>query len=161
MAQNRFLEIGKIINTHGVRGELKVEPWADSPAQLSALKTLWLDGEAKKARSREHGNFVITKLEGIDTVEAAMSLKNKVLFADCDDMKLPEGVCFVQDLLGLPVYDQDGMQVGILKDVLDYPAGRVFQVVGKEEHLIPEVGGFIQELDPAGGKIVVRMIEGM
>ena len=161
MAQNRFLEIGKIINTHGVRGEVKIEPWADSPAQLAALKTLWLDGEAKKAHCREHGNFVIAKLEGIDTVEAAMSLKNKVLHADRADLKLPEGVCFVQDLLGLPVFTEDGEQVGILKDVLDYPATRVFQVVGKEEHLIPEAGGFIRKLDPEGGKIIVRLIEGM
>ena len=161
MAQNRFLEIGRIINTHGVRGEVKIEPWADSPAQLAALKTLWLDGEAKNAHSREHGNFVITKLAGVDTVEAAMTLKNKVVFADREDMKLPEGVCFVQDLLGLPVLDEDGKQLGVLKDVLDYPAGRVFQVVGEEEHLIPESGGFIRELDPEGGKIVVRLIEGM
>ena len=70
---NRFLEIGKIINTHGVRGEVKLEPWADSPQQLKTLKNLWLDSRALPIlECRVHGRFVIVKLEGVDSVEAAM-----------------------------------------------------------------------------------------
>jgi len=161
MPDKEFLEIGKIINTHGIRGEVKLEPWADSPEQLAAVRTLWLDGVARKASSRVHGNFVICKLEQVDSVEAAMTLKNKVVLARRADIPLEEGACFVQDLIGLPVLDEAGNQIGVLKDIMEYPAGNVFLVQGKEEHLIPENGGFLRELDPVGGKIVVRLIEGM
>ena len=90
-----------------------------------------------------------------------MALKNKTVFIDRNDLRLPEGTCFVQDLIGLPVFSESGEQVGILKDVMDYPAGRVYVVSDKEEHLIPEAGGFIRELDPENGRIVVKLIEGM
>ena len=161
MAQKRFLEIGKIINTHGVRGEVKIEPWADSPEQLAEMRRVLLDETVYRFHGRVHGNFVIAKLEGIDTVEQAMTLKNKTVFIDRNDLRLPEGTFFIQDLLGLPVFSEEGEQIGILKDVLEYPAGRVYVVSGKEEHLIPEAGGFIRELDPEAGRIVVKLIEGM
>ena len=161
MAQKRFLEIGKIINTHGVRGEVKIEPWADSPEQLAEMRRVLLDETVYRFHGRVHGNFVIAKLEGIDTVEQAMTLKNKTVFIDRNDLRLPEGTFFIQDLLGLPVFSEEGGQIGILKDVLEYPAGRVYVVSGKEEHLIPEAGGFIRELDPEAGRIVVKLIEGM
>ena len=161
MAQKRFLEIGKIINTHGVRGEVKIEPWADSPEQLADMHRVMLDETPYRFHGRVHGNFVLAKLGGIDTVEQAMALKGKTLLIDRNDMKLPEGACFVQDLLGLPVFTEEGEQVGILKDVMEYPAGRVYVVSGKEEHLIPEAGDFIRELDVEHGRIVVKLIEGM
>lgn len=162
MPQNRFLEIGKIINTHGVHGEVKIDPWADSPDLLCSLKHLWLDGAALGLqRCRVHGSFVIAKLQNVDTVEDAMKLKNRVVHADREELPLPEGSYFIQDMLGLPVWDEDGAEIGVLRDVLDYPAGRVFVVSGKEEHLIPENGGFIRSLDPSLGHLVVRLLEGM
>lgn len=161
MAQKRFLEIGKIINTHGVRGEVKIEPWADSPEQLAEMRRILLDETMYRFHGRVHGNFVLAKLDSIDSVEQAMALKGKTIWIDRNDLKLPEGVCFVQDLLGLPVFSEDGARVGILKDIMEYPAGRVYVVSGEEEHLIPEAGGFIQELDTEHGRIVVKLIEGM
>ena len=162
MSNTPFLEIGKIINTHGVRGELKLEPWADSPEQLKKLKTLCLgDRTLEVEQCRVHGRFLILKLRGIDTVEAAMALKTRVVSAPREELPLPEGSFFIQDMLGLPVLTEAGEEVGILEDVLDYPAGRVFLVRGKEEHLIPENGGFFQSLDPGKGHLVVRLLEGM
>ena len=92
MEPNRFLEIGKIINTHGVRGEVKLEPWADSPQQLSTLRNLWLGEKALHIRAcRVHGRFVIMKLEGVDSVEDAMALKGRVVRASREELPLPEG----------------------------------------------------------------------
>ncbi|MBR3556554.1 MAG: 16S rRNA processing protein RimM [Oscillospiraceae bacterium] len=162
MESNRFLEIGRIINTHGVRGEVKLEPWADSPQQLKSLKTLWLEGKALPIREcRVHGRFVIAKLEGVDSVEAAMILKGKVVQADRAELPLPDGSYFIQDMIGLPVLDQNGREIGSLTEVLDYPAGRVFVVKGETEHLIPEKGGFLTSLDPALGHLEVNLLEGM
>ncbi len=163
MENSSRLEIGKIINTHGVRGEVKLEPWADSPEALLGLKTLWLEGRALPLeRSRVHGRFLILKLQGIDTVEAAMALKGKVAMAERSELPLPEGRWFLQDLLGLPVWEEeDGSVVGTLTDVLDYPAGRIFVVTGEKEHLIPEKGGFLRSLDPGLGHITVHLLEGM
>ncbi len=162
MEPNRFLEIGKIVNTHGVRGEVKLEPWADSPMQLKTLKALWLEGKALPIREcRVHGRFVILKLEGVDTVEAAMVLKGKVVHAERTDLPLPEGSFFIQDMIGLPVLDQNGKEIGKLTEVLDYPAGRVFVVQGETEHLIPEKGGFLTSLDPSLGHLTVELLEGM
>ncbi len=162
MEHSRFLEIGKIINTHGVRGEVKLEPWADSPQQLKSLKALWLEGRALPIlECRVHGRFVIVKLEGVDSVEAAMTLKGRVVHALRTDLPLPKGSYFIQDMIGLRVFDQNGNDIGILTEVLDYPAGKVFVVQGETEHLIPEKGGFFTSLDPSLGHLTVSLLEGM
>ena len=162
MEPSRFLEIGKIVNTHGVRGEVKLEPWADSPQQLKTLRSLWLKDRAYPILAcRPHGRFVILKLEGVDSVEAAMALKGRVVLADRSELPLPEGSYFIQDMIGLPVLDRNGTEIGKLTEVLDYPAGRIFVVQGETEHLIPEKGGFLTSLDPALGHLTVDLLEGM
>ena len=162
MEPSRFLEIGKIINTHGVRGEVKLEPWADSPQQLKSLKNLWAEDKAFPIQEcRVHGQFVIAKLKGVDTVEAAMMLKGKVVHASREELPLPAGSFFIHDMIGLPVLDQNGREIGVLKEVLDYPAGRIFVVCGETEHLIPEKGGFLTSLDPSLGHLKVNLLEGM
>ena len=158
----QYLEIGKIINTHGVRGELKVEPWADSPEALAGIRRLRdEDGTEYRASVRPNGRFLIIHLQGIDSVEDAMKLRGHVLSADRRSIPCPEGSWFVQDLLGLTVLNEDGTELGLLEDVLEYPAGAVYLVRGAAEHLIPEKGGFIQKVDLEAGRITVRLIEGM
>ena len=162
MEKKQYLEAGRIINAHGVRGELKVEAWTDEPGVLAGLNTLYLEGRPQRVESgRVHKGFVLMKLEGIDTVEAAMALKGRILFADRDSIPIEEGAFFLQDAIGQPVVEEDGTQLGVLEDILDYPAGRVYVVKGKTEHLIPEQGGFIRSFDPETGKLIVRLIEGM
>ena len=162
MEKKRYLEAGRVVNTHGVRGELKVEAWTDEPAVLAGLKTLYLDGQPRRAESaRVHKGFVLLKLEGTDTVEDAMALKGRVLCADRNDVPIEPGAFFLQDAIGQPVEEEDGTPLGVLADILDYPAGRVYVVRGKQEHLIPEQGGFIRSFDPEAGKLIVHLIEGM
>ena len=106
--KKQFLDSGKIVGTHGIKGEVRIEPWADSPEFLCAFKKLYLDerGEtAIKVKSRPHKNITLCKIEGIDTIEAAERLRGKIVYIDRGDIKLDEGVHFVQDLIGLEVRD--------------------------------------------------------
>ena len=164
MEKKRYLECGKIVNTHGIRGEVKIQPWCDSPEFLKKFKTLYIDGAAKRVLSaRVHKDCLIVLFDGVADVNEAMRLKNKIVLLDREDAKLPKGSYFIQDILGLPVYDEEKGELGILEDVLDMPAGKLYQVRGPkgEEHLIPAVPEFIREIDPEAGRITVKTIEGM
>ena len=160
--KKEVLEAGKIVNTHGVRGEVKIQPWADSAEFLRGFHTLYLDGAPVRVlRSRVHKNMLIAALEGVDTVDAAMVLKNKVLSIRREDARLPEGHFFLQDILGAQVVDETGAELGVLADVLDTPRHQVYVVRGEREILIPAVPAFILRTDPDAGRITVRLIEGM
>lgn len=164
MEKKRFLECGKIVNTHGIRGEVKIQPWCDGPDFLKKFKTLYLDGEARRVLSaRVHKDCLIVLFGGVADVNEAMGLKNKVVFLDREDARLPKGSYFIQDILGLPVLDEARGELGVLEDVLDMPAGNIYLVRGLkgEEHLIPAVPEFIKEIDPEAGRISVKTIEGM
>ena len=142
-----FLDCGQITNTHGIHGEVRIVPWADSPEFLRQFAALYVDGEPRKVVSaRVHKGSVIAKLDGVDTVEEAMRLKGKTVQIRRADAKLPEGAFFLADILGLDVVDQAGEKLGVLKEV---------------EILIPAVPEFILETNIEGGYLKVRLIEGM
>lgn len=90
----QYLEVGKVTNVHGLMGEVKVQPWADSPEFLCQFKTLYVD-EAHfpmtVQRARVHKNMVIIKFEGPTDVPSALSLRNAILYIDRSDVDLPEG----------------------------------------------------------------------
>ena len=97
-----FLECGKIVSTHGVRGEVKAEVWMDSPEEMTALKTLYLDGGKTPLTvkgARVHKNMVLLTLAGVETPEAGSALRQKVLFARREDIPLEKGQYFLQDRL--------------------------------------------------------------
>ena len=158
----KYLEAGKIVNTHGIKGELKIQPWADSAEFLSRFKCLYIDEIPHRLlSSKEHKGCLIARLEGVDNVNDAMVMKNKTVFIDRADAKLPKGAFFIQDLIGASVCDEGGSVLGQLTDVLELPAGNVYVVTGAREILIPAVPEFILNTDVAAGKITVRLIEGM
>jgi len=160
--KKQYLEAGRIVNTHGVRGEVRIEPWADEAAFLTRFKRFYMDGQPVKVRScRVHKTLCIVSLEGIDDVNAAMALKGKVIFIDRKDAKLPKGTVFLQDILGARVVDEDGNDLGVLEQVLPAPAASVYVVKGEREILIPDVPAFILDKDADNGVITVRLIEGM
>ena len=159
---NHLLECGKIVNTHGIRGEVKIQPLADSPEVLCALPALYIDGAPVALRStRVHKGNVIALLEGVSDVDQAMLLKNKVVWLNRDDLRLPEGTFFLADLIGLRVVDEEGQELGILNEVLSPSRQQVYVVKGDRELMIPAVPQFILETNVAGGYIKVRLIEGM
>lgn len=162
--KSEFLETGEIVNTHGVRGEIKIMPWADSPDFLCRFDTFYIDGKAVKVlSSRVHKTAVLCALEGVDTVEKAMKLKGKVVSLRRDQIQLPEGYHFLVDLVGLKVMDAaSGEELGSVAEVLTLPAHNVYVVRGKgKEYMIPAVPAFIVETNEDAGYIKVNVIEGM
>ena len=163
MEKKRFIEAGKIVNTHGIRGEVKIQPWCDSPEFLCSFDRLFInETPIKVLSSYVHKNCVIAQLEGVSAVGTAMALKNSIVCIERDEVKLQEGEYFIADAIGLPVFDEEsGEQLGILKDVLEYPASNVFVISGTPERLIPAVPEFVKKVDIENGRIFVRLIEGM
>ena len=162
MEKQSFIDAGKIVNTHGVRGEVRIEVWLDSPALLKRCGRVYLGGEEKKILSaREHKGFLIALLEGVEDVNAAQALKNRVVQIARADAKLPRGAYFLQDIIGASVVDESGAVIGTLAEVLELPGQRVYVVKGETEHLIPAVPAFIRNTDAENGVITVRLIEGM
>ena len=163
----QFLEVGKITNTHGVMGEVRVQPWADSPDFLCQFKTLYLDNEGswaiKVERARPHKNMAILKLENITDVPSAVSMKNAILYINRNDVKLPKGSFFIADLMGLEVRDANtGSVLGKIADVLNLPANNVYVVRGGErEIMIPAVDAFVAETNVDEGYIRVNLIDGL
>jgi 16S rRNA processing protein RimM len=160
--KKQYLEAGRIVNTHGVRGEVRIEPWADEAAFLTRFKRFYIDGSPVKVRAcRVHKTMCIASLEGIDDVNTAMTYKGKIISIDRADAKLPKGTVFIQDILGAQVVDETGETLGVLEDVLPAPAASVYVVRGQREILIPDVPAFILDKDADNGVVTVRLIEGM
>ena len=162
----QYLEVGKITNVHGIMGEVRVQPWADSPEFLCRFKTLYVDKAhwpIQVERARVHKNMVILKLHGVTDVPSALAMRNAILYIDRKDAQLPEGAFFLADLYGLEVRDaQSGKVLGKVADVLTLPANNVYVVRGGERELmIPAVPQFIAETNPEGGYLRVNLIEGM
>ena len=162
----QYLEVGKVTNVHGLMGEVKVQPWADSPEFLCQFKTLYVD-EAHfpmtVQRARVHKNMVIIKFEGPTDVPSALSLRNAILYIDRSDVDLPEGAFFLADIYGLEVRDAaSGEVLGEIADVLTLPANNVYVVRGgARELMIPAVPQFIAETNIEAGYIRVNMMEGL
>ena len=163
---NQYLEVGKVTNVHGLNGEVKVQPWADSPEFLCQFKTLYVD-EAHfpmtVQRARVHKNMVIIKFEGPTDVPSALSLRNAILYIDRSDVDLPEGAFFLADIYGLEVRDAaTGEVLGKIADVLTLPANNVYVVKGgARELMIPAVPQFIAETNVEGGYLRVNLMEGL
>ena len=157
-----FVEAGRIVNTHGVSGELKIEVWLDSPALFKKIRRLYLAGEERKIlSSRVHKQFLIARLEGIDDLNAAMALKGRVVEVLRADMPLKKGEFLVQDLIGFTVVDEDGAVVGTMTGAEETPAAMLYIVKGEREHLIPAVPAFLRGFDAEKRQIRVHMIEGL
>ena len=162
MEKQAYIEAGRITNTHGVAGELKIEVWLDSPQFMKRFKRIYIDGKPCALRAaRVHKQFLLCSLEGMDDVNAAMALKGKTVFIAREDAKLPAGTYFLQDLIGAQVVDEQGREIGILTEVMERPASNIYVVKGETEHLIPAIPEFVMSTDLERGVITVRLIEGM
>ena len=154
-----FVEAGEIVTTHGVRGEMKILPWGDSPEFLLDFKRVLIAGAEYKIEScRVQKTCNLLKVKGIDTVEQAQAMRGKtveVYRADCD----PD-VIFAAELIGVQVYE-DGNLLGKITQVLDYPGNKVYVVKGEHQYMIPAVKAFILSTDMASETMQVKTIEGM
>ena len=159
----QYLEAGKIVNLHGVRGDMRIECYCDSPKILSEIKTLYLrapDGSYtphKCARMQVYKGMVLARFEGVDTYEAAAVFKNQTVFADRTDIPCKTGTYFIADLLGLPVIDaENGTVYGKMSDVVNYGAGNLYEVTSDEGKvfLVPAIPQFIARVELEKGVFV-------
>ncbi len=160
--EKQFLEAGEIVSTHGIAGEVKILPWADGPEFLLDFQTLYLKGKPYEVQSsRVHKTCVLAKLKGIDSPESASLLRGQVVCIDRSGVKLPKGTVFIADLLGCRVLDEDGREIGKIKDVLTMPSSDVYVIEGEHKYMIPAVKEFVKEISVEEGFVRVHLIEGM
>ena len=165
--KKKYLEAGKIVGTHGVHGELRVQAWCDSPEVLCGLGKLYNENGKMTFNvesARVHKSLVLLKLKGIDTVEKADAMRGNILFLDREDITLPEGAHFIQDLIGLSVSDADnGRQYGHITDVFQTGANDVYEITDKngKKTLIPVVPIVVLHTDVDAGIMRIRPLEGL
>ena len=165
--RKRYLECGRIVSTHGIRGEVKVQHWCDTPEFLCGFKTLYLDAGGQRPlrveAARPHKGMVLLLLEGIGSIDDAVTLRGKTLYIDREDAP-DDGGHFLQDLIGLTVRDADSGQVyGTLHDVLETGANDVYDVrdASGKQRLVPVIPQVVERVDVDGGEILIRPLEGL
>ena len=163
MTKNEFIETGKIVNTHGRHGEVKLQPWADSPEFLTGFEQFYIDGMPVKVLSAKvHKGCVIATLDGIEDIDAAIKMKNKIVSIKRNDIQLDKNKHFIADLVGLRAVDaESGKELGIVTEVLSLPANNVYVIKGDREILVPAVADFITETNVEKGYIKLRLIDGL
>ena len=159
-----YIEIGKIVNTHGLRGELKILPWCDDISMFADTTNIYIDNAPYKISSaKPHKNVYLVRLEGVDTIEAAELLKTKVCTVKSEDMPaLPDGEYYVKDLKGLSVYEDDTL-LGILTDCFPTGSNDVYVISrdNQKDLLIPAIKQVVLGIDTEKKRIDVKLMEGL
>ena len=154
-----YIEAGEIVTTHGVRGEVKVLSWLDSPEMLCEFDRCRIDGRKyvmDTVRVQKTCNLV--KLRGVDTMEDAQKLRGKTMELYREDIS--DELIFAVELVDVEVF-ADGASIGRIKEVLDYPGNSVYVVQGEREYLIPAVKEFILSTDLERNQMQVKLLKGM
>lgn len=154
-----YIEAGEIVTTHGVRGEVKVLSWLDSPEMLCEFDRCRISGREyimDSVRVQKTCNLV--KLRGVDTMEDAQKLRGKTMELYREDIS--DELIFAAELVDVEVY-ADGACIGKIKEVLDYPGNSVYVVQGEREYLIPAVKEFILSTDLERNQMQVKLLKGM
>lgn len=154
-----YIEAGEIVTTHGVRGEVKVLSWLDSPEMLCEFDRCRIDGrEYAMDAVRVQKTCNLVKLRGVDTMEDAQKLRGKTMELYREDIS--DELIFAAELVDVEVY-ADGTFIGKIKEVLDYPGNSVYVVQGEREYLIPAVKEFILSTDLERNQMQVKLLKGM
>jgi 16S rRNA processing protein RimM len=161
----QYLEAGKVVTTHGVRGEMKLELWCDGVDFLKKVGRLYPSAQGGKAYKilsiRPQGQMALLQLEGVSDMDAARALRGQVFYFDRNDATLPAGRWYVADLIGCEVRDADtGKVYGVVTSV-DHPGAQDIYTVkapGGKEYMFPGVDAFLKERNPPEGYILVTPI---
>lgn len=166
--KKEYLEIGKIVSTHALKGEVRVQPWCDGPEFISDFKTLYFDKYGKKAAeiisSRPHKNVSIVKIKGVDTPEQAQLLRGKILYIKRDDARLDDGSYFIAELFDCQVidYDDENLIYGTLVNVTETGANDVWYIKKDDkEYLIPAIPQVVKSVDVEAGIIRITPLKGI
>ena len=160
-----LLEIGQIVNTHGLRGDVKVMPWCDEPEIFHELAYVLIDGEEYEIeKSSLHKNAVLLKLKGIEHINDAELYRNKVLMIPREELgELPEGTYYICDLLGCSVETVDGRNLGKICDIIKTGSNDVYVVedITKKQVLIPVIDEVIKSVSIDEKRIVIEPLKGL
>ncbi len=167
--ENNLIEVGKIVNTHGLRGDVKVVAWMDYPEDFEQLTTVYIKTrtELKKLTVKNvkyQKNNLIVGFNELKDINEAEPLKNSVLYADRDELgELPDGVHYIVDLIGLDVVNEEGEKIGVLADVFNTGANDIYDVKreGKKNLLLPVIDDVVKSIDIENGVITVHVMEGL
>lgn len=161
--QANYLEVGKILNTHGIRGELKIQPWLDEPLLFQHLSELSINNQIYKISAiRMQGTNVLALLEGMESIDDALPLKGKIASARREEIPLEKGHHFIADLIGLKAKNAaTGVFFGTVSEIAEYPAQDVYVIQGEKTYLIPDVPAFVHEINDEEGFISFTVLEGM
>ena len=159
-----FIPVGQIVNAHGIRGEVKLNPLGFDPEFLAEFDVLYIGGKRTEVKhARVHKSVVLLTLPGVEDMDAALALKGKNVTVRRDDVEVPEGYYFDEEIEGLTVIDSaTGETVGKVRRVLSYPAHKIYEVRGEREYLIPAVPGvFIESVDLDAEEMRVHLMKGL
>ena len=164
-----YFEIGQIVNTSGLKGEIKVKPFTDDITKFNSFKTIYISIKKElKEFEIEHvrfsKNMVFLKLKGIDTIEDAENYRNLYLKRKRDkDEKLEKDTYYVVDILGCKVYTDEQTELGEVIDIFSTGSNDVY-VVKKEDGkqiLLPAIKEVIKNVDIENRTIIVHLLEGL
>lgn len=165
----KYLEIGQIVNTFGIKGMVKVKPFTDDINRFDRLETIYIKNkkgkkEYKIQEVKYHKQMVMLKLEGIENPEEAETLRGSYLLIDRDkEEPLEEGTYYIVDLLGLEVFSDEGELLGKVDDIFNTGSNDIYVVkdeLGKQI-LLPGTSEVIKDVDLEQGKITVHLIPGL
>ena len=164
-----MLEVGKIINTHGLKGEVKIATWTDSPDVFEDLEYVIIKSKKGDITLNIKGvkyqkNNIIVKFRELERIEDAEPLKNSVLCVPREMLgELPEGVYYIADLIGLEVFDDEGHKIGVIADVFSTGANDIYDIKreGQKNLLLPVIDDVVLDVDIEGGKVTVHIMEGL
>lgn len=162
--RKEFLEIGKIVGTHGVRGMVRIEPWADEGSFLTSFKKFYVNDCILEAVAvKPHGRMVIAAFKGYDTVEKAETLRGKILRIKREDANIAPDRYFIDELIGCKVFDADTDNVlGIVSDVSKTGANDVWHIKsGEKEYLIPVISGVVETVDIDSETVYIKPLGGI
>lgn len=161
-----YIQVGKIVNTHGLRGDVKVLPLTDDPKRFEDLKVVYVGDEKLKLDIGKVGYIkgnVLLKFKQYCDINDVEKFKNNMVFIDVKDkVKLPEDSFFLDDILGMEVYLEDETHLGTIKDILQPGANDVYVVKNKNlEYLIPAIKDVVKKVDIEQKKMIITPLEGM
>ncbi len=163
----QYLELGKINNTHGLRGEVKFEYWCDGVDYLKQLKRVYLDSAGEKGLTllsvRPQKNIAILKFAEITTIEQAQELKNKVLYCNRDDAEIDDGAYYLADIIGCEVADSEtGKSYGVITDVMNFGSCDIYEVKSESGNtLVPATPDIIVSIDTDNQKVSIKVMKGL
>ncbi len=161
----KILELGKVVNTHGIRGEVKIQPWCDDPMIFDELEYIYIGGKRFEIiRSRLHKNCVIVALEGVPDINAAELLRNQVVTVEREMLgELPEGTYYIADLEGLTVKTVDDQVLGTISEVIKTGSNDVYVLdcPGRKPILIPVIDQVVKEVNIEDGYVLVELMKGL